>query len=74
MNAKAKNGDEWTGERDGEWWVYQDAQGRLYESKEVPVDRIIMNNATQTMVDGKLTIVPIFFDGPIHKRFHDFTE
>ena len=60
MNATNDRGHIWNGEKvlDGEtiWWVYTDDNGRLYESKETPVYRIDMRPATQTMVNGKLTI------------------
>lgn len=60
MNATAQNGDEHTGERDGEWWQYRDKAGNLYESREVPAYRIVMDNATQiTTPDGKRGIAPI---------------
>lgn len=59
MKATAKNGDEWTGERDGEWWLYKDAQGRIYESREVPAYRIKLDNATQITLNGKPCIAPI---------------
>lgn len=60
MKATARNGDEWTGERDGDWWLYSDAAGNLYESREVPVYRIRMNNAKQTTdAHGKLCIAPL---------------
>lgn len=45
MKATASNGDEWTGERNGAWWLYTDSNGNLYESKEVPVFRVVMDNA-----------------------------
>ena len=38
-NMTAKNGDKWTGEKNEGWWIYQDSLGRLYESKEMPVDK-----------------------------------
>lgn len=60
MNATAKNGDAWTGERDGQWWQYTDPAGNLYESREVPEYRIVMDNATQTTDSrGRLCIVPL---------------
>lgn len=64
MNATAKNGDVWTGDVEyGEgttkWWIYRDNQGQLYSSREVPAYRIVLDNATQIKVNGKLTIVPI---------------
>ena len=71
MNATANNGDVWNGERNGDWWIYQDAQGHLYESKEVPYFRVDLRNPTHAVVEDNKTTV--FFDGPIHKRFHDFT-
>jgi hypothetical protein len=58
MKATSKNGDEWTGERADDWWLYEDSQGRVYESREVPAYRIQMDNAKQILVDGKLTIAP----------------
>lgn len=49
MNATANNGDVWTGEKQKEggtlWWIYRDAAGHLYESKEVPAYRIHLDNA-----------------------------
>lgn len=60
MNATAKNGDKWTGEQpvDG-WWMYRDKAGRLYESREVPAYRIVMDNAEIVTVNHKPTIRPI---------------
>jgi len=40
MKATATNGDEWTGERSGELWIYRDKEGWFYESREVPAYRI----------------------------------
>lgn len=57
--ATALNGDDWIGERDGDWWLYQTKDGAIYESKEIPAYRIKMDNATQILVDGKLCIAPI---------------
>lgn len=62
MNATAINGDKWTGERNSPWWVYQDKNGNLYESKEIPVYRIIMDNAKVVPIKGKNTITPITHD------------
>ena len=60
MKATAKNGDVWTGEKDGEWWIYRDSCGNLYESKEIPAFRIAMDNATQTQCPGgRFAITPI---------------
>lgn len=50
MNATAKNGDVWTGERNGEWWVYQNAQGNLYESRETPAYRVDLRNPTHVVI------------------------
>lgn len=58
MTATARNGDEWTDERQDGFWIYRDSQGRLYESSEIPAYRIIIDNATQTTVNDKLTICP----------------
>lgn len=59
MKATNKQGHEWTGEKseDG-FWIYRDESGNLYDSAEVPAYRIKLN-ATQTMVDGRLAIVPL---------------
>lgn len=57
MNATANNGDVWQGERNGEWWLYADAQGNLYESKEIPAYRIIMDKAC--IVDGAITPISV---------------
>jgi len=59
MNATAKNGDTWTGEKQDGFWLYRDANGNLYESNEVPAYRITMDNATQTTVRGKRTITQL---------------
>jgi hypothetical protein len=60
MNATSKNGDLWTGERDGEWWHYRDTNGKEYQSREVPAYRIKMDNATQiTTPDGQRGIAPL---------------
>lgn len=48
MNATANNGDIWTGDREGDWWMYKDKDGNLYESREVPAYRIVMDNACMT--------------------------
>lgn len=54
MKATSKNGDEWTEEEANEkgWWMYCDAAGNLYESREVPAYRIAMNNAIFTPGEG----------------------
>ena len=59
MNATSKDGDIWTGEPpvDG-WYIYADAVGTLYESREIPVYRIVMDNATLQTINGKPTICP----------------
>lgn len=62
MKATANNGHEWTGERDGEWWIYTDESGNLYESKEVPAYRITLDNAVLGVIDGKRCIMSA---GPI---------
>ena len=60
MDATNKQGHVWTGERNLEWWIYTDENGRLYESREMPAYRIAMNNATQIRTaDGRLAISPI---------------
>ncbi len=46
MSATARNGDAWTGEVQDGHFIYQDAEGSLYESKEAPAYRIVMDNAT----------------------------
>lgn len=55
MNATANNGDVWSGERNGEYWIYADSQGRLYESLEIPSYRIVMDNAE--IVDGAIRAI-----------------
>lgn len=59
MEATAQNGDVWTGESQDGFWLYRDKAGNIYESKEVPAYRIMMDNATQQVVNGKPTITPI---------------
>lgn len=63
--ATAKNGDEWTGEQpeDG-WWKYTDKGGLIYESREVPAYRIIMDRARIISVNGQPSITPIPQDEP----------
>jgi hypothetical protein len=58
MNATAKNGDAWIGERDGDYWLYRDSDGRLYESKEIPAYRIALNAKQIRLPNGKMVIVP----------------
>ncbi len=55
MNATAINGDVWQGDRDGEYWIYADAAGNLYESKEVPVFRVDLRELSPVIVNGKVT-------------------
>lgn len=43
MKAKNKQGHEWTGERQDDFWVYRDEKGNLYESKEIPEYKIKMD-------------------------------
>lgn len=62
MNATNKSGHAWTGEREGDWWNYRDDQGREYQSRETPAYRVRMDNATQIIVNGKLSIGPITAD------------
>lgn len=60
-SAEAKNGDKWTGEYGDtqEWWVYRDKAGNLYESKEIPVHYIRMDNARLvTCENGSVAIGP----------------
>lgn len=63
MNATAKNGDVWSGEKFTEgsqtFWLYRDRAGRLYESTEAPAFRIAMNNARQVTVNGRRAIAPL---------------
>ena len=59
MNATAKNGDVRSGERNGDWWVYRDGAGRLYESKEIPAYRIALNVTQVICSDGRLAIAPM---------------
>lgn len=59
MKATSKCGDEWTGDPPAEgWWPYRDAQGRLYESREVPVYRIRMDHMHLRIVKGRTTLCP----------------
>ncbi len=48
MNATNKIGHVWTGDGDGQWWIYEDENGHEYESKEIPAYRIVMDNAAMT--------------------------
>jgi len=61
--ATARNGDKWTGEKEGELWIYEamgeDDRGSLYASAEVPAYRIVMDNARIVMVDGRPSIAPM---------------
>lgn len=59
MNATLSNGDEWTGEKQEDYWICRDKNGNLYETRETPAYRIVMDNATQTMLNGRLVITPI---------------
>jgi len=58
MKATATNGDEWTGEKAGEWWIYRDKEGRLYESREVPAYRIRMQATQVRCAGGRFAIAP----------------
>jgi hypothetical protein len=62
-HGEAKNGDLWNGERVTEgqcvFYLYEDKDGNLYESSEVPVYKIHMDNARLvTCDDGKVAIAP----------------
>lgn len=52
LKATAQNGDAWTGEVSTEgtsrFWHYLDTEGREYQSGEMPVYRIAMDNAAIT--------------------------
>lgn len=73
MTATAKNGDAWTGEIQDGFWIYEDGAGNLYESREVPAYRVVMDNATVRTVNGKRTIHPMAADSPETKprRFQE---
>lgn len=43
MKAINKQGHEWTGEKQDDFWIYKDDKDNLYESKEIPVYQIKMN-------------------------------
>ncbi len=49
LSATNLHGDKWTGETQDGFYVYMDQQGNLYESKERPAYRIVMNNAQFTI-------------------------
>ncbi len=51
LKATNLHGDKWTGETQDGIYVYMDQQGNLYESKERPVYRIVMDKA-QFTVEG----------------------
>lgn len=64
MNATNKDGHIWTGEIEREngnnWYMYQDGNGKPYQSREVPAYRIAMDNAQVVVCEnGKKAIVPI---------------
>lgn len=58
MNATAKNGDVWSGEKQDGLWLYLDSSGHLYESTEVPAYRIKMDGAHQVLLNGRPVIAP----------------
>lgn len=43
LKATTRNGDQWTGERNDGWWIMEDSNGNLYETREIPEYRIRMN-------------------------------
>ncbi len=51
LSATNIHGEKWTGEMQDGFYVYMDQQGNLYESKERPAYRIVMDNA-QFTVEG----------------------
>ncbi len=49
LSATNLHGDKWTGEMQDGLYVYMDQQGNLYESKERPAYRIVIDKALFTV-------------------------
>lgn len=57
LRATSKNGDAWIGEKNGEWWIYEDQNGHLYESKEVPSYRVDLRNLELVADNNEIAIL-----------------